>query len=354
MRVQLHQHAHGQPVLAGHERADVVAESLGQHGQHAVHEIGRAGALAGLDVYGRVPAHVVRDVSDVHAQKPPASVRALARDRVVEVSRRGRVHRHAHDVAQVLALALGGERRRHVCVDVLGLGQRLGAKVRGQVVARDDALDGDVQPVRRAQPARHRDHARLAARRVGEDARRHDVTLAHAKALGARVVGQHEEVAADALVQGHHGTQRPCHAKRAHEAVARAAHHRLHLRLRLARPVMGQRHAHHVAVHALVQAALGNEERALLRHHGGGAGTRHAQHALERDVPRARGPVVASLELRPATPLGHGSPFRASPSRQLPDPATPLAGYPFGTTQRHGPCRDKKKAGTRRRPGQAG
>ena len=82
-------HAHGQPVLVGPERAEVVAQALGQHGQHAVDQVDRAGALTCLHVHGRVPWEIVRDVGDVHRHLVAAIVQARRPPR----RRQSRAHR---------------------------------------------------------------------------------------------------------------------------------------------------------------------------------------------------------------------------------------------------------------------
>ena len=106
-RVQAHAHRHGQPVLARPQRAHVVAQPLGQHGQNAVHQVGRAGARPRLKVDARSPGHVVRHVGNVDVQVK-AAVGPLARaHRVVEVTRIGRVDGHTHDTPQVLPRRVG-------------------------------------------------------------------------------------------------------------------------------------------------------------------------------------------------------------------------------------------------------
>lgn len=57
----------GQPLHAGVERAEGLAEHAGQHGQHAVDQVDRGGPQLGLPVGRAVGFHEVTHVRDVHA-----------------------------------------------------------------------------------------------------------------------------------------------------------------------------------------------------------------------------------------------------------------------------------------------
>ena len=276
--VQIDEHAHGETINAGAQRADVVAEALGQHGQHAVNEVGGAGTGTSLEVDRGAPAHVMRDIGDVHAQAK-ARLRTLARHGVIEVLGGVRVDRHAQKAAKVLTPRLRREHAGRVVGNTCRLLKRRLAKADGQPMARDDALDGQVEPLGTAHASLDRDHAGFVAARVGEDASLHHVALGNAQTLGALVVGQDEEVAADALVERNDRAQGPGNLEGPHKPLAGAAKHALHHSLRLARSTVHQHDRCLVAVHALAQAAAGHQEGALGRLDRGRARTRHVQRA---------------------------------------------------------------------------
>ena len=88
------------PILVRHQAAQVVGQSLGQHGQHPVGQVGARAAAVGLPVDGRAHGHVVTDVGDGHVQGV-ACLGPLDTDRVVEIAGRLAVDGHVGHVAQV-------------------------------------------------------------------------------------------------------------------------------------------------------------------------------------------------------------------------------------------------------------
>ena len=109
--VQGHQRAHGQAVHVRLQRAEAVAQGLGQHGQDAVRQVDAGGALVGFLVQGRTGLHVVGHVGDVHAQLPVAVVQADQRHGVVKVLGVGPVDGEEDQCPQVHAPGLGLFRR---------------------------------------------------------------------------------------------------------------------------------------------------------------------------------------------------------------------------------------------------
>ena len=65
--VQLEDAAIGVLVLVGAQRAEVVAQALGEHGDGAVHEVDAGGAAVGLLVDEAALGDVVADIGDMHA-----------------------------------------------------------------------------------------------------------------------------------------------------------------------------------------------------------------------------------------------------------------------------------------------
>ena len=96
-------HGVRQPVLAGLERADAVAQTLGQHGDHAVGEIHAVAPVVRLAVQRATRRHVVAHVGDVDPEPPPAVGQGRDLDGVVEIARVVRVNREDEFFAQVFA-----------------------------------------------------------------------------------------------------------------------------------------------------------------------------------------------------------------------------------------------------------
>ncbi len=143
MLVQREHRRDGAALLVRAQRAEVVREALGEHGDRAVGEIDRRAALERLGVEGAADGNVVRHVRDVDADPEGAAGQLLRLDRVVEVARGLAVDGHdraAREVRAELPLVLP-----HVAARGLGLGDdRLGILPRDAPLAGHD-LDVDAR-----------------------------------------------------------------------------------------------------------------------------------------------------------------------------------------------------------------
>ena len=90
-------------LLVGSQRADEVAQSLGQHRDGAIDEIDARGAPLRLLVDDVAILHVVAHVGDVHTHLPAVALQRLDAQRVVEVLGVGRVDGAGPGIAEVLA-----------------------------------------------------------------------------------------------------------------------------------------------------------------------------------------------------------------------------------------------------------
>ena len=98
---------HAEPVDAAFQRAELVGQLLGQHGNHAARKIHRCAAFARVTVERIAVADVVADVGDGD-DEPEALAGALAIDRIVEILRRLAVDGDERQVRDVdAALAVG-------------------------------------------------------------------------------------------------------------------------------------------------------------------------------------------------------------------------------------------------------
>jgi hypothetical protein len=102
--VEIHDHGERETIHARIERTDVVGQVLGQHREHAVHEVDGGRSLARLLVDRRAPWHVVAHVGDMHAHTHEP-IHVLDRDRIVKVACVNRINRD--DASHRIALALG-------------------------------------------------------------------------------------------------------------------------------------------------------------------------------------------------------------------------------------------------------
>ena len=119
--------------------------------------------MTGLHVDGRCPGNVLGHVGDVHPQDIAALRRSLAGNRVVKVPRVNRVDGHARYLPQVATHGLRRKRRLNAGFDALGLGKDPVGEGGSQPMARDDALYGKVEGIRRPKPPLKRHHTLLAA-----------------------------------------------------------------------------------------------------------------------------------------------------------------------------------------------
>ena len=237
-------------LLVGPQRAELVREPLGQHGDRAVHQVDRRAACAGLLVDDRVRTHVVRHVGDVHAHLPHSVAEAADRERVVEILRIGRIDREGGHGAEVAAPGelLG------VDAAVDGLRSPLHGLLEtvGQVVLGQYGVHLGVVVARGAQHLHQFARGVLAAGSPIRDADHHLVAVLHVGTVAAR----HEDVARHAArVAAHeHGVRR--HLGHAHEALAAAPHDAHDLAfVGAAAARAGEHHLHGVAVEGVERVA---------------------------------------------------------------------------------------------------
>ena len=83
--INMEKHGIGKLVFVGAERADVVAQALGKHGDGAVDEIYRGGAVLCLLVDDAVLAYVVGDVGNVYAHLPEVLAEGTDGEGIVKV-----------------------------------------------------------------------------------------------------------------------------------------------------------------------------------------------------------------------------------------------------------------------------
>ena len=102
--VKRHEDREREPVLVRHERADAVTELLRKHRHDAVAEIDARRALVRLAVDGASRPHVMRNVSDMHAENAVPPAVGLEAQRIVVVARRHRIAGEDEFLPQVQAL----------------------------------------------------------------------------------------------------------------------------------------------------------------------------------------------------------------------------------------------------------
>lgn len=143
----------------------------------------------------------------------------VERDRIVEVLGICRIDGEDVTHAQVMPTMLG-KGCLHIDFDRLGLLERLGAKLRGQVKVVDDDVDVHARSIRRTE---HFDDVALhglVTIGIARDAREHDVTV-----LGTlQTTVRDKEIVAHARVLGDDHGERVVDLERADEVFGRAAH----------------------------------------------------------------------------------------------------------------------------------
>ena len=131
---------HAQAVYIGVERAQAIAQLLGQHGDHAAREIDAGRAVIGIDVDGAARGHVVAHVGNRHQQAPALAapdLGGLAVDGIVEIARVLAIDGHQGHIGQIDALLAVG--RPHPVRQRLGLRQAgIGKHMRDAVLAHRD------------------------------------------------------------------------------------------------------------------------------------------------------------------------------------------------------------------------
>ena len=133
--------------LTGAQAAGAGRELERQHRLHAAGHVDAAGAPAGLAVECPAGLHVAGDVGDVHPDAHALAIRLHA-DRVVEVTRRGRVDRDRFELQQVVSLVLALAARRSAA----RLAQRRLRPLGGQAALEQQCTQHMADVVGRAQP----------------------------------------------------------------------------------------------------------------------------------------------------------------------------------------------------------
>ena len=121
-------HAFGQAIHPGFERAQLVAEALGQHGDDAVHQVGGVAPLPGLGVQGGPGPDVMRHIGDVDPQFPLPVGGGLEANGVVKIL--GVIGVDGHD-GMVAAIGAPGQ---FVRANLLADGNRFGEDALGKMV----------------------------------------------------------------------------------------------------------------------------------------------------------------------------------------------------------------------------
>ena len=104
--VHVEYHAVGQFLLIGAQRADEVAEPLGQHGDGAVNKIHAGGPFHGFFVDDGAFGHIVRHVGDMHAHFPQTVVQRSYRQGIIKVLGILGVDGECGDISEILPLLI--------------------------------------------------------------------------------------------------------------------------------------------------------------------------------------------------------------------------------------------------------
>ena len=116
--VEVEDHAEGELVFIGSQRADKVAEALGQHGYGPVDEIYARGTFHRLAVNDRAFLHIVAHVGNVDTYLPQALAQLLYGQGVVKVFGVVRVYGAGERLAEIFAFSL--VLRRDLAGDLVG------------------------------------------------------------------------------------------------------------------------------------------------------------------------------------------------------------------------------------------
>jgi hypothetical protein len=222
LRVELHLDREYQPVDLRAQRADVARQPLGQHRDRAIGEVHAVAAPQRLAVDRRArrdPARYVRD----RDLEPKAVARALDAHGVVVVARGRGIDRHERVAAQIAAPR---ELARVRLAQRLGLRERVGREVDGQLIAPDHGREVGVGIARAAQPLDHARPRRTLLLRTASGARHghraHD--LARARAVG--VVARDADPPVALVAIGRDAEHLLVSAQDADPVIARAVDHR--------------------------------------------------------------------------------------------------------------------------------
>ena len=142
LRVDLHDHRLDETVHARPQGADLVGKPLRQHGDDAVGEIDRRGALACFQINGRSRRDVSGDIGNVDSQAVVAIGELLDVHGVVEVLGVLPVDRDYGNFTKIRSPGevIGPD----LCGDLRGLLDHLGREFVPQLMLADDDLDIDV------------------------------------------------------------------------------------------------------------------------------------------------------------------------------------------------------------------
>ena len=165
------------------QAGEIVGNDLRQHWDHAIGKVDARAAGPGLLVERRSLLDEVRDVGDVHAQKPVAAIDPFQGDGVVKVSGIDRVDRHDHAIGQV---ATTGRNLLPKAVRLpAGLGKRPLWKRAGQSELVNDRERVDASFA--GGPEHLDDHAFAVAKVGGKPHHVHDYLVVLADSLGAGI-----------------------------------------------------------------------------------------------------------------------------------------------------------------------
>ena len=101
LAVNLHQAAEGQPVLPLVERTDAVGKLVGQHGDHAIHQVHAGSTLEGFFIQRRGLLHIMADVRNVDSETIPVPG-PLNADGVVQVLGLLAVYGNGRQISEIL------------------------------------------------------------------------------------------------------------------------------------------------------------------------------------------------------------------------------------------------------------
>ena len=276
--VHLEDYAESQFLLVGTERADIVAELLGEHGDGAVDEVDACATVEGFFVDGGAFLHIVRHIGDVDTHLPVAVFHLLQADGIVEVLGVGRVDGDGEGLAEVTAFLDFGvtDFYRNLCGLTLHLFRKLDRIVMG-------SEDGFHLHIVLAGLAEHADNlTEGVARAVGPVGKVDDDLHA---VLGAfEVASWDEDVDRHPL---HIGTDEDVavgDGEHAHKLGVAAFEHLHDFAFGLAVVTLGKHgHAHAVAVKCLAGVGSGDEDVltvAIVAHHIGLARRLHLHRTL--------------------------------------------------------------------------
>ena len=254
LRVELNVDGKRQAILVGTQRAQIVRQALGQHGQHAIGKIHRRRAMAGFQIDMSVPGNIVRNVGNMDTQLVATLERALQRDGVVKVARVDRINRNDKAIAQVSAERVL-ERRGHVKRKRLGLGKcGLGIAV-GIAIARHHILNAQIGRIIAANTALDRHGARFQTRRICQNARDDRIARMNAQALRRGVLRQNKEIGLKARIKRLDHPERAGGLVRAHHTNGCTLDDALDYGASLAMRAVLNAYGNGIAVHNLALAA---------------------------------------------------------------------------------------------------